>query len=1559
MNILTFGAGGWYVGNVPIDSRLEWKPNDIILSDFSGARSLSSKGKRRLPPFATVIVDARATSFPSANHIDESNNNWRQRNKNNYASQEIQSSYGRMIAGELYSNEWWNTIIENLLSPSTKCGVVETSGIVTGRSYSEEQKATHGSMKEKSDIISFKVAFLFHQIFQSKHKTYCRRAFWWAKKHYIALKKSKSPEVELRGGGIKGVLLNLLEAISFLPDISVDDLEHEVCSSIPRWTVQTCPLSALQRESYECACMFVRGSFQISETNAPANSYLACAKAFLRLRRACFHSDLQDVLPYSNDYNLLTLQPKRRPSSRFYNETSSSQPDISRAKSLLERSSKLRQLLLILSKDCGIDVPSKSYLLGTKTTRRGRKSSSGKRKKVLILASLPEVILLISSFLSAIGIAHERLELQGCLQASAYSEGETEASTLAQSISSWSQCQQSIGRFEFSPSDSSSTSVLVSSPHSLSSTSLGLNASNAEVIISLDEDWSGGSDLSTFSILKKNITRNMQKTTGRKYIKLIAEDTCEQSFLTFDKKGRGKRSVQAMPMMITSLLLTRLDQHGFITPFPRSIIGKNVLRFVGVPLQNVFSSDFIPLCALHGGPTLFFATNIEGYIDEKDESDLAKYGDKVPALLNDLDEEPMFVKRVGKENACLFGQSMSKMERTSSMLHRAPLKSKIDIGDPYESKAPETTRFPSIVTRRDLLSIQIQKYLSFTKAQLSQLENNCSKNLSASKKMSKPNGEKPRSKEKRSNSTSSETSSPFSQAETKKSKPEVIAASLIWYDCDSFEDFENAEIMKDEGMLQENKKRRTNSYVRSYVSIHRKFDGNQGRESLVYFPPLFPGLIESNHGNESDYNAFDQSLLNRDMNQLIPDDRKRKSSSIGSSSNSKRLRGNPPINSVPDFTTGMQNINPSQAPLTSSILSKDMANDLMAVSDVDFMDGATDLFDGDFLPDLNITKDEEVINDNGNDAERSEDMELEDTIKPSLDEDFGILGSGLLPSLEDSSKAAMRQNGNSNLYSYWLDPFEPLSWNDEAPFNGPALDSVILHVKKSTKPAIGMMHRPMPTSSMQPPSLPFNKPMVGIIHSNGGLTKKKKKNGSIEKRQSLGPTTAFVSNPPKEPIKIGNPPPSVHTDLMTKDPKARIERTIFDSFGHRGGPSIRVQHQIQAMLDPSRNQMMRSGLMSPNYQNSLLSSQCSIRELLPEENTGDAAKNLSKKQLSSFCQDFLVSFGVDFGPFSVGVLQESSAKHQKISTETHIGIKLPMGVKVPKSMGSFSKTIDVWTSDEDKLLQTYVVNFGFNWHVISQALTRKSRTSACLDTMTIMNPIRSARLCKERWNLINLSAAHSSEGKSPGCSDVGKTEENHTFSSSSEEVIIDHIHLTETYKLANLNPASSGKIVNRLQKLKKASRKTQHVPLTIPGYTSGANMPPLQIVPSHPSHSNSVQEAIATSAGPSGIVPPRAEMWPLQFLDLTEKQHQEVEKKKSKSSSSNQVAQQPVMSRNTSQGARVVPNPGVPHAAPHTHRPMPPNPQRQAPPPPMPHVQQQIAQQKVIQGKRPNTKPGK
>ena len=1563
--MLTLGSNGWSYDGHSKGKGVGSMPNDVLLCELSGAKSLWANGKPRdLVPFATVVVDARCSSFPSSTcSVDPSGNGEESKKRKAGAFQENDHSYGEAVAEELYSSEWWNGIIEHLLDKHTKCAVLETSGVVEGHAYLTDQKALLPHTKEKTDILSFKVAFLYHQLFQSKRKTFGRRAFWWAKKHYIALKKESSGAdksgVDL-SSGVKGILMKLMKEVSYSPDVSTEELEDIVSSTIPKWAVQTCTLSLSQRAAYDSACLFVRGAFHArgdTDLISP-DAHLSSAKALLRLRRACFHSDLHESVSAARassfpDSKRMQAKSSSHLSGSMQDGTSCSQTNISLAKSLLEKSSKLRQLLSILCKDCGFDVPAKNFLLDTKPSKRGRKSSSGKRKKVLILATLPEVLVLISSFLNATGIAHELLTPPSCITGPSHTGIQDTSPPSAESVLSWIHCQQSIGRFDDSLPDadssksSMSVNVLVSSPNSLASTSLGLSASNAEVVISVDEDWSGGSDLLMYSILRKNRTKNMQKATGRKYIKLIAEHTCEQSFLTFDKKTRGKKSVQALPMMMTSLKYSILDHNGCLMPTSRSILGKNMLRYTGVPLRHVFCADTLPMGALFGGTNLFLAApcaDSEEYREDKDDSDLTQYADKVPVLLDDSDDEPSYIERVGGvQSAISFGRALSKIERVSSMALVISCKSSSDLGDPYDPTALGNAS-SHISACRDVCSKQIQRYITLTKLRPSHTEaagvknGNISKSIPEAIQMEKSIQQA----SSRKLYASSQDQSPLQIGST-RSKPEEIASSLIWYACNINENKKTEDNAKETEDAQESNKRRTNSYVRSYMSIKRNFDGNQGCESLVYFPPLFPGLMQTKNRNEIELNPLDQSFLNSNQISLT---KKRKN--LTDNQNSKKLRGAIPYStSGLDFPMGVPSVTPSQPYPNSSLLSKDMASDLnlMAVSDLDFMDSANDLFDGDFLPDLNITSDEEVVN------EVPKSDVIEDTTKSSLDEDFGILGPGLLPPLEDSSKAAMKYNGYSNLYSYWLDPFEPLLSTEDYSCNGPSLDSIILHVKKSTKPAVGGMHRKI--SGMSAPSSSSLASSAGIASSNGGFDSYKKHN-------------SFLPNSSFEPTKVDSLPSSVHAGLISKDPKRRDISSVFDSFAHCGAPSIRVHHNLQDLLGPSGNQMVSGGVIPPNNHISLGSSHCSIRELLPDENTGDIAKSIAKAQSESFCRDSLISFGVDFGPFSVSILPEATAKVRSNSIDDRTGVRLPMGVKVPKSMSAFSKNLDVWTKVEDDLLKFYATRYSCNWHAVSQALTRKSRVSTCLDTETIMNPIRSAKQCNDRWDSIKPTTTSSVKDEATSApvlekenSELGAKQQDKVEPDFSQGLmLIDKRHFADAKAMGAHDAQETGRIVNRMQKLKKASLKRHHVPLTIPGYTSGSNMPSLQIVPSHPSHSQSVQAAIAASAGPSGIVPPRAEMWPLQFLDLTEKQLQQVEKMKASSAVQSQVPLQqvmPVRQAHPPPRQSSVPNPGVPRAA--THAPPPrPIPSGQPPPQMMPRTQQQVLQPQIQPG--PSTNPG-
>ena len=81
--------------------------------------------------------------------------------------------------------------------------------------------------------------------------------------------------------------------------------------------------------------------------------------------------------------------------------------------------------------------------------------------------------------------------------------------------------------------------------------------------------------------------------------------------------------------------------------------------------------------------------------------------------------------------------------------------------------------------------------------------------------------------------------------------------------------------------------------------------------------------------------------------------------------------------------------------------------------------------------------------------------------------------------------------------------------------------------------------------------------------------------------------------------------------------------------------------------------------------------------------------------------------------------------------------------------------------------------------------------------------------------------------------------------------------------------------------LKKAALKKQRYPVIVPGHTGAVTdtATALPTVPSHPSHSQSVESAVASAFGGGGagagnsatVAAARREMWPLQYLDLADK----------------------------------------------------------------------------------------
>ena len=105
-----------------------------------------------------------------------------------------------------------------------------------------------------------------------------------------------------------------------------------------------------------------------------------------------------------------------------------------------------------------------------------------------------------------------------------------------------------------------SFNIILTSPATISSSSLGLSASNADGVISVDEDWSGREQLHVSSILKKNCTKHHNSLESRppKFIKLISEHTCGN----FTSSSISNRENSSFPLSMYSIKKSEADYFG-------------------------------------------------------------------------------------------------------------------------------------------------------------------------------------------------------------------------------------------------------------------------------------------------------------------------------------------------------------------------------------------------------------------------------------------------------------------------------------------------------------------------------------------------------------------------------------------------------------------------------------------------------------------------------------------------------------------------------------------------------------------------------------------------------------------------------------------------------------------------------------------------------------------------------------------------------------------------------------------------------------------------------------
>mmetsp|Transcript_20776 Transcript_20776/g.43339 ORF Transcript_20776/g.43339 Transcript_20776/m.43339 type:complete len:689 (+) Transcript_20776:2704-4770(+) len=236
------------------------------------------------------------------------------------------------------------------------------------------------------------------------------------------------------------------------------------------------------------------------------------------------------------------------------------------------------------------------------------------------------------------------------------------------------------------------------------------------------------------------------------------------------------------------------------------------------------------------------------------------------------------------------------------------------------------------------------------------------------------------------------------------------------------------------------------------------------------------------------------------------------------------------------------------------------------------------------------------------------------------------------------------------------------------------------------------------------------------------------------------------------------------------------------------------------------------------------------------------------------------------------------------------GIALPMGVRTPRLAKLFSSSLEEtnepWTDKEDLLLEEYASRYDNNWQLVAYAVSDANKFST-------FKSRRSPMQCQDRWkSLVNKDQKVSFgeiEQESKSCSDgnleipstpasisvpcFGKNSENKSIESL---LFFEHQSLqkyssslkTEVKDSLQKEPRSN----SRIRKLNDTAKKKRTIPISILGSNSGGTEVTVRLVPIHPSHAESVQDARLTllAASSNGVAPP-PEMWPLKLLDYTDK----------------------------------------------------------------------------------------
>ncbi|KAL7563718.1 hypothetical protein ACA910_020408 [Epithemia clementina (nom. ined.)] len=1379
---------------VSSDIRSDWA-SAVVICTFSDFEKIK---KEVLSQFRTIVVDSRyPVGFRGSRPkicLDSYEN----------ASHSLTSA---SAPKELASTDWWEKAVFRIMESNARRILVDVFnsadllGLFDG--FSDRAILEH---------LSLRAAFLFGQaVFPSTWNFSKKNMLEWARRHI----KRMADGTGSKFIKVRNLFRQMLDTVTF----------RLVSETHAKPSVEDilCDMTPWQRSTYNLCCKNVKAALsrrlELIDTSSVQFAFRSIADALMRLRRICTHADSLDILNNSSARRHLLAH-----SFTTLEKCSALEPDADLASLIMAGSGKLSELSRILVHEGGIQLDKTIQDACQISPPASTTASHSKRtKKVAILAVLPEVQLLVSLLLGALGICHEVL-----LKCHTASNSNAKSSV-------WLATQHVLSRFNNKMFESSRmVNVIVASPIVVAGNHGGLGVESADLVVLVDEDWSGRGELLMRSLLSRVSLGKEQAEC--KLFRLISRNSCEENFCASTPGTDSPSDDSKLPWPVSAFGLFHPPRD--LRSFEESIVKSNWI-----------SMGYLKGVLVFPGKGLFACSNrdLEKVLGHDSSSRPLFGAHSCPRFL------PSSSGSLAIETQICLIKSLSKSESESSTfsIYLKACRRLASVIPPFPNN------FDLHVSQRGLSGSPMLHFVQRFRQEVEVDAREDSDKLVLSLSP-QPSG----SDLKADNIVDLQVGN-----HDDRSDREALAGGLLYYDNTGFSG------LSDTGY---------NIFASSFrLSTSLQYtEGSQGMELLVYFPPLFPRLLESSIIAES-------------------------------------------VQSQKGKVSGMKRPANGEDPTAVKRLKLD---------------------DGGFLPICLTAEGPSVVteeNASQNDAaavlfDLTDDYGLAGIGAIPLPRDSALFAGQIMT--ESGSKLVSTMTDSLCM----IQPIDHEEVEEMRTHNANSLtdpQSLILFVaRKRHRGQMGMQAFQLPLRPQQnvvvpwgplavASSVPQNPPPSNGLYGTNGIDSGEKQKKKLLQEPSVG-ASMFARSTEQQPVW---PPasvvlPNTTHNLKTKDiHRSRLIAasrqlghgfTLFDASPFRTA-AVRLRNKMGYRLSRlcwqsgtayetgpglplsvskplGRSQIFRSDFEADP------AIWTSVVKRLKNSNaaTGDEAVEVANAQSTDLHRSLSAPTRVDFGPFKSGFLYLPSGMTAISPPRPSVGVTLPMGVKLPQTI---KDQLVPWTVQEEVLLKSTIMRFGTNFTLSSRVLSGlQDVLTVSRQPQVVRNVSRAAKSCKDHWQILTRSdpglamevkrveRTQRESSTLKFCEPyephvrheiVGTRHDTSDMTGGRQSVLVllvsketsDEVSMTTKETSEGLGTpgekgcSSQADVARRrsFSAIASARKKIQEGPNAIPGITEGGSQ---NIAPSHSSHMQSVQSSVASS-WTSG----RTEMWPLQFLDAADR----------------------------------------------------------------------------------------